>query len=149
MNGPFNVVDQFDLQITVSQFRRLCGLAAMATYQAEWGGQRGHIVLDLSTGELESSDVTENFEMVERTITIGSRTKFERFGRANHRYVLFRQEGLRVLHAWEELLDHASARFTREWAAKQSSEHPAGVENSKFLFFNCEAADLVGRQGAL
>ena len=49
-----------------------------------------------------------------------------------------------LLHAWEELLDNASARFTREWAAKQSSEHPAGVENSKFLFFNCEAADLHG-----
>ena len=87
-NGPFNVVDQFDLQITPSQFRRLCGLAAMATYQAEWGGQRGHIVHSLSTGELEASEVSQSFQMIERTLTVGSRTKFERFGRANHRYVL-------------------------------------------------------------
>jgi hypothetical protein len=143
-NGPFNVVDQFDLQITPSQFRRLCGLAAMATYQAEWGGQRGHIVHSLSTGELEASEVSQSFQMIERTLTVGSRTKFERFGRANHRYVLFRQEGLRVLHAWEELLDNASAPFTTIWKAKQSSEHPMGVEDSKFLFFDCEAADVHG-----
>jgi hypothetical protein len=143
-NGPFNVVDQFDLQITPSQFRRLCGLAAMATYQAEWGGQRGHIVHSLSTGELEASEVSQSFQMIERTLTVGSRTKFERFGRANHRYVLFRQEGLRVLHAWEELLDNASAPFTTIWKAKQSSEHPMGVEDSKFFFFDCEEGDLGG-----
>eukprot|EP00505_MAST-04D_sp_SCG-Rhode-Island_P004809 Stramenopile-MAST_4_protein_4809 len=74
-NGPFNVVDQFDLQITPSQFRRLCGLAAMATYQAEWGGQRGHIVHSLSTGELEASEVSQSFQTRTRQHSLSNARK--------------------------------------------------------------------------
>ena len=56
-NGPFDVREDFDQRVTRSQFRRLCGLAAMATYQGEWGGQRGHIVSNLSIAELSPSQM--------------------------------------------------------------------------------------------
>jgi len=130
-----------------SQFRRLCGLAAIAVYQGEWGGQRGHIVSDLSIAELSPSRMFEDGSVAPRTVAVGMRTKFARFGKAKHRYRLYRNESLRVLFAWQELLDESSEEFKRLWRLRQKSQPTVTETASAFLFFDCLSAKNPGEKG--
>jgi predicted DNA-binding transcriptional regulator AlpA len=146
-NGPFDVREDFDQRVTRSQFRRLCGLAAMATYQGEWGGQRGHIVSNLSIAELSPSQMFEDGSVAPRTVAVGMRTKFARFGKAKHRYRLYRPKSLRVLFAWEELVDESSGEFKRLWRLRQKSEPTVTETASAFIFFDCVSAKNPGEKG--
>ena len=147
MNGPFDVREEFDKEITLSQFRRLCGLAAIAVFQGEWGGQRGHIVSDLSIAELSLSQMFDDGSVAPRTVAVGMRTKFARFGKAKHRYRLYRPKSLRVLFAWEELLDESSEEFKRLWRLRQKSQPTVTETASAFLFFDCLSATNPGEKG--